>query len=186
MEWRAKLCVLTWLWPDVTRWLTQLIRWLILFLTFMWKRENSTEFSYVIIIIFTRIFLEQEKASFSGSTLHIQMMSSINILLYAAISTTFTISVRRWYMPYLFHCSLYICLFRLLEPDGTSEIASYRITRILFCCRGREGTDISDCFAFTCSQGSRDSQIFQCHIFRCEVQEAVSWDLFRHVDARVS
>ncbi|XP_022084220.1 rab GTPase-activating protein 1-like isoform X2 [Acanthaster planci] len=62
---------------------------------------------------------------------------------------------------------------RLLETDGKSEISAYRITRILFCCRGREGTNISDCFAFTCGHGNRDSQLFQCHIFRCEVPEAV-------------
>ncbi|XP_033643488.1 rab GTPase-activating protein 1-like isoform X1 [Asterias rubens] len=62
---------------------------------------------------------------------------------------------------------------RLLEPDGKSEISAYRITTILFCCRGREGTGISDCFAFTCGHGNRDSQLFQCHIFRCEVPEAV-------------
>ncbi|XP_038046522.1 rab GTPase-activating protein 1-like isoform X2 [Patiria miniata] len=62
---------------------------------------------------------------------------------------------------------------RLLETDGKSEISAYRITRILFCCRGREGTTISDCFAFTCGHGNRESQLFQCHIFRCEVPEAV-------------
>ncbi|XP_071500204.1 rab GTPase-activating protein 1-like [Diadema antillarum] len=62
---------------------------------------------------------------------------------------------------------------RLLEVDGKSEIAHYRITRILFCCRGHANTTESDCFAFTCSHGSKDSQLFQCHVFRCEVIEAV-------------
>ncbi|XP_030853715.1 rab GTPase-activating protein 1 [Strongylocentrotus purpuratus] len=62
---------------------------------------------------------------------------------------------------------------RLMEVDGKSEIAHYRITRILFCCRGHANTSESDCFAFTCSHGSKDSQLFHSHVFRCEVVEAV-------------
>lgn len=62
---------------------------------------------------------------------------------------------------------------RLLEPDGRSEISHFRITRILFCCRGLESGPDADCFAFTCSHGSRESQLFQCHVFRCEKPEAV-------------
>ncbi|XP_033105169.1 rab GTPase-activating protein 1-like isoform X2 [Anneissia japonica] len=62
---------------------------------------------------------------------------------------------------------------RLLEPDGKAEIAHYRVTRILFCCRGQANGNEMDCFAFTCSYGTRDSQFFQCHVFRCEIPEAV-------------
>ncbi|XP_063966499.1 rab GTPase-activating protein 1-like isoform X2 [Lytechinus pictus] len=62
---------------------------------------------------------------------------------------------------------------RLMEIDGKSEIAHYRITRILFCCRGHANTSESDCFAFTCSHGSKESQLFHSHVFRCEVVEAV-------------
>ncbi|XP_033105176.1 rab GTPase-activating protein 1-like isoform X3 [Anneissia japonica] len=61
---------------------------------------------------------------------------------------------------------------RLLEPDGKAEIAHYRVTRILFCCRGQANGNEMDCFAFTCSYGTRDSQFFQCHVFRCEIPEA--------------
>ncbi|XP_041481560.1 rab GTPase-activating protein 1-like isoform X2 [Lytechinus variegatus] len=62
---------------------------------------------------------------------------------------------------------------RLMEVDGKSEIAHYRITRILFCCRGHANTSESDCFAFTCSHGTKESQLFHSHVFRCEVVEAV-------------
>uniref|UniRef100_A0ABM0MLF5 Rab GTPase-activating protein 1-like n=1 Tax=Saccoglossus kowalevskii TaxID=10224 RepID=A0ABM0MLF5_SACKO len=61
----------------------------------------------------------------------------------------------------------------LLEPDGKSQISEYPITNILFCCRGAESTHEFDCFAFNTGHGRRDNEIFQCHVFRCEVPEAV-------------
>ncbi|XP_071820246.1 rab GTPase-activating protein 1-like isoform X2 [Apostichopus japonicus] len=74
---------------------------------------------------------------------------------------------------------------RLLERDGRSEISHFRITKILFCCRGLESGAESDCFAFTCSHGSKDSQLFQCHVFRCENPEAKVLSCFKQAFFRV-
>ncbi|XP_061189022.1 rab GTPase-activating protein 1-like isoform X2 [Saccostrea echinata] len=68
---------------------------------------------------------------------------------------------------------------RLVDPGTDSDIACYRIHRILFCARGPSDSDEKMCFAFTCSHGdSPDSAIFQCHVFRCEIQEAVAKILY--------
>ncbi|ESO96116.1 hypothetical protein LOTGIDRAFT_116192 [Lottia gigantea] len=63
---------------------------------------------------------------------------------------------------------------RLLDPSSDSEIASYRIHRILFCARGPADSNEKKCFAFTFSYGdTAESAIFQCHVFRCDLAEAV-------------
>ncbi|XP_078605656.1 rab GTPase-activating protein 1-like [Branchiostoma floridae x Branchiostoma japonicum] len=64
---------------------------------------------------------------------------------------------------------------RVLEPDG-AEIAHYRVHRILFCCRGKQETREKDCFAFTSSHGNSD--LFQCHVYRCQLLEAVPKIMF--------
>ncbi|XP_059143523.1 rab GTPase-activating protein 1-like isoform X2 [Physella acuta] len=65
-------------------------------------------------------------------------------------------------------------IVRLLEPATNSEIANFRIHRILFCARGPTETPERQCFAFTCSHGdSAENAIFQCHVFRCDIPEAV-------------
>ncbi|XP_077987188.1 rab GTPase-activating protein 1-like [Glandiceps talaboti] len=74
-------------------------------------------------------------------------------------------------------------IVRLLEPDGKSQIAEYPITSILFCCRGAEGTHEYDCFAFNTGHGRRNNEIFQCHVFRCEIPEAVEKILFSFASA---
>lgn len=65
-------------------------------------------------------------------------------------------------------CSLYDAL-------SNSVISRYEIHRILFYARGAiESTD-AGCFAFTWSHGdTQESAIFQCHVFRCDIAEAVS------------
>ena len=64
----------------------------------------------------------------------------------------------------------------LLDPSTNTEIASYRIHRILFCARGPTDSAERQCFAFTCnrSDNADASATFQCHVFSCDVQEAVS------------
>ncbi|XP_055895788.1 rab GTPase-activating protein 1-like isoform X1 [Biomphalaria glabrata] len=65
-------------------------------------------------------------------------------------------------------------LVRLLEPTSNTEITNFRIHRILFCARGPSDTDERQCFAFTCSHGdTAENTIFQCHVFRCDIPEAV-------------
>lgn len=55
-----------------------------------------------------------------------------------------------------------------------SVMARYEIHRIIFYAHGAEDTPETSCFAFTWSHGeTQESAIFQCHIFRCDIPEAV-------------
>lgn len=68
---------------------------------------------------------------------------------------------------------------RLLDPGSNSEIASYKIHRILFCARGPVESSEKRCFAFTFSHGdTAETAIFQCHVFRCDLPEAVAKILY--------
>ncbi|XP_029656353.1 rab GTPase-activating protein 1 isoform X2 [Octopus sinensis] len=70
-------------------------------------------------------------------------------------------------------------IVRLLDPTTNSDIASYRIHRILFCARGPTDSNERRCFAFTCSHGdTAETTIFQCHVFRCDLPEAVAKVLY--------
>ena len=54
-------------------------------------------------------------------------------------------------------------------------MARYPIHRTIFFARGPANTLDASCFAFTCPRGdSEDTVIFQCHVFRCEIPEAVT------------
>ncbi|XP_036769893.1 rab GTPase-activating protein 1 isoform X1 [Manis pentadactyla] len=70
---------------------------------------------------------------------------------------------------------------RLLDPQTNTEIANYPIYKILFCVRGHDGTPESDCFAFT--ESHYNAELFRIHVFRCEVQEAVSRILYSFATA---
>ncbi|XP_066569189.1 rab GTPase-activating protein 1 isoform X2 [Amia ocellicauda] len=70
---------------------------------------------------------------------------------------------------------------RLLDPQTNTEIANYPIYKILFCVRGHDGTQESDCFAFT--ESHYNAEIFRIHVFRCEIQEAVSRILYSFATA---
>ncbi|XP_014346117.1 rab GTPase-activating protein 1 isoform X1 [Latimeria chalumnae] len=70
---------------------------------------------------------------------------------------------------------------RLLDPQTNTEIANYPIYKILFCVRGHDGTSESDCFAFT--ESHHNAEIFRIHVFRCEIQEAVSRILYSFATA---
>lgn len=68
---------------------------------------------------------------------------------------------------------------RLLDPGTNVEIASYRIHRILFCCRGPPNSKICNCFAFICSHGeNQENTTYRCHVFRCNLQEATGRILY--------
>lgn len=63
----------------------------------------------------------------------------------------------------------------LYEPNSVCEIASFSICQILFCAQGLQNSEECHCFAFTHSHGfTAESSIFQCHVFKCDVPEAVS------------
>ena len=54
-------------------------------------------------------------------------------------------------------------------------MARHPVHRIIFFARGSAETADSSCFAFTCPRGdSEEASIFQCHVFRCEIPEAVT------------
>ncbi|XP_076673717.1 GTPase activating protein and centrosome-associated isoform X3 [Andrena cerasifolii] len=53
-------------------------------------------------------------------------------------------------------------------------IAHYEVQRILFYARGESSGSCAACFAFTWSHGDTlESAIYQCHVFRCDIPEAV-------------
>lgn len=70
---------------------------------------------------------------------------------------------------------------RLIDPHSCTEIANYPIYKILFCVRGHDGTPESDCFAFT--ESHYNAEIFRIHVFRCQIQEAVSRILYSFATA---
>ncbi|KAL3277172.1 hypothetical protein HHI36_012522 [Cryptolaemus montrouzieri] len=63
----------------------------------------------------------------------------------------------------------------LYDANTNSVISRYEVHRILFYARGAASTSEQGCFAFTWSHGeTQESAIFQCHVFRCDIAEAVS------------
>lgn len=64
---------------------------------------------------------------------------------------------------------------RLSDASTNAVIAHYEVKRILFYARGPVGSAEQACFAFTWSHGdSQESAVFQCHIFKCLIPEAVA------------
>lgn len=64
----------------------------------------------------------------------------------------------------------------VLHDSVTKAVVShYEVNRILFYARGTINSPDEACFAFTWSHGdSQESAIFQCHVFRCHIPEAVT------------
>ncbi|CAH0552956.1 unnamed protein product, partial [Brassicogethes aeneus] len=63
----------------------------------------------------------------------------------------------------------------LYDASTNSVISRYEIHRIVFYTRGSVETPEGSCFAFTWSHGdTQESAIYQCHVFRCDIVEAVS------------
>ncbi|XP_065316521.1 rab GTPase-activating protein 1-like isoform X1 [Gordionus sp. m RMFG-2023] len=56
----------------------------------------------------------------------------------------------------------------LYERGTRNEISRFKVSRIMFCARGEEGTSQQNNFAFTCSQSNTEGEdFFKCHIFKC-------------------
>ena len=55
-------------------------------------------------------------------------------------------------------------------------VTTFEICRIIFFARGMTGSPEQSCFAFTCAHTDHEAKktFFQCHVFRCEVIEAVT------------
>ncbi|XP_035208597.1 rab GTPase-activating protein 1-like [Stegodyphus dumicola] len=65
----------------------------------------------------------------------------------------------------------------LYEPSSSNEIASFPILQISAHVIGETQSAEANCLALVhnCSQGTiPESTVFQCHVFRCEIPEAVS------------
>ena len=63
----------------------------------------------------------------------------------------------------------------LRESATRTRVASFRIQRIIFFARGEANSEENSCFAFTSAHGeTEESNVVQCHVFRCEVPEAVN------------
>ncbi|KMQ94820.1 rab gtpase-activating protein 1 [Lasius niger] len=62
----------------------------------------------------------------------------------------------------------------LYDAATQQAIARYEVQRILFYARGESTGSCAACFAFTWSHGDTlESAIYQCHVFRCDIPEAV-------------
>ncbi|XP_046612096.1 rab GTPase-activating protein 1-like isoform X1 [Neodiprion virginianus] len=62
----------------------------------------------------------------------------------------------------------------LYDATNQQAMAHYEVQRILFYARGEATGICAACFAFTWSHGDTlESAIFQCHVFRCDIPEAV-------------
>lgn len=66
-----------------------------------------------------------------------------------------------------------------VKSGGESKIAEYKMSHVLFVVRGAKNSSESACFAFTtCHGDSTENLIFSCHVFRCNLVEAVSKILY--------
>lgn len=65
--------------------------------------------------------------------------------------------------------------FSLHDATSNAVIAHYEVNRILYYARGPTGSSDQACFAFTWANGDTpEATVFQCHVFRCHIPEAVN------------
>lgn len=67
--------------------------------------------------------------------------------------------------------------------DGLSksEMVNFPVHRIRFCARGHLNSTEKECFALSFTQKNAtagDPAIHQCHVFRCQIPEAVGFNYF--------
>ncbi|XP_050520900.1 rab GTPase-activating protein 1-like isoform X2 [Daktulosphaira vitifoliae] len=63
----------------------------------------------------------------------------------------------------------------LFDSTNNTIIARYEIERIMFYANGVSGTKEASCFAFSWAHGdSEKNALFQCHVFKCSISEAVN------------
>ena len=60
----------------------------------------------------------------------------------------------------------------LKDPSSNQALVAFFIRHVLFCARGQQDTDLSDCLAINVLH--KRSGMYHCHIFRCELPDAVS------------
>jgi hypothetical protein len=67
----------------------------------------------------------------------------------------------------------------ILNDKSETKIAEYKMSQVLFVVRGGKNSNENGCFAFTTCYGtSSDNLIFSCHVFRCNLPEAVGKILY--------
>lgn len=67
-----------------------------------------------------------------------------------------------------------LCLYSLYDEESDTVYSSFDIQFILFYARGHKDSPDSPCFAFSWSHGdTQETAIYQCHVFRCNIPEAV-------------
>lgn len=77
-------------------------------------------------------------------------------------------------LPLLQFSYHFINYFRLYDSKTHSVVSRYEVHRIAYYTPGQANTSDA-CFAFTWSHGDTEqSAIYQCHIFRCQIPEAVT------------
>lgn len=70
----------------------------------------------------------------------------------------------------------FVC--RMCDGTTKSEMVSFPVHRIRFCARGQLDSAERECFALSFTQKNAtptDGALHQCHVFRCQVPEAVSY-----------
>lgn len=65
--------------------------------------------------------------------------------------------------------------FSLYDEDSDALYSTFDIQSILFYARGAKDSTDQACFAFSWSHGDKiETAVYQCHIFRCNIPEAVN------------
>ncbi|XP_050442635.1 rab GTPase-activating protein 1-like isoform X2 [Adelges cooleyi] len=63
----------------------------------------------------------------------------------------------------------------LFDATTNTIIARYEIESIMFYANGVNGTKEASCFAFSWAHGeNKENALYQCHVFRCSIPEAVN------------
>jgi hypothetical protein len=69
----------------------------------------------------------------------------------------------------------HVNIFSLYDEESDAVYSSFDIQSILFYARGAKESTDQACFAFSWSHGeAKEHVIYQCHIFRCNIPEAVN------------
>ena len=58
------------------------------------------------------------------------------------------------------------------DPESEQPMTVFPVKTVLFCARGN-AEELLDCFCLNIRH--RRSGMYHCHVFHCEIREAVSW-----------
>lgn len=92
------------------------------------------------------------------------------------LNTTFSLQKYKQIFKTMFNGdkNWFFYVFSLFDGISNTIIARYEIERIMFYANGVSGTNEASCFAFSWAHGdTKENALFQCHVFRCSIPEAV-------------